>query len=308
MSPASVKTDVEIDGIHLQVSNLDKVLYPGTGFTKGQVIDYYARIAPVMLPHLAGRPVTLKRYPNGVEGEAFYEKNCPSFRPDWMPVIPMLVSSKTKKPIQFCHLDQRAALVWTANLAAIELHPNLQREPDLESPTHIVFDLDPGPGADIITCCKVGFLLRDLFEKLGLQSFAKTSGSKGLQLYIPLNTPTTFDETGDLALAFAQLLEKSHPDLVVSQQNKELRPNKVLIDWSQNSRHKSTVAVYSLRARERPTVSTPVTWDEVDDALTSGDPLQLKFETDDVLARVDKLGDLFAPVLELKQQLPSLGT
>lgn len=307
MSPASVKTDVEIDGVHLQVSNLDKVLYPGTGFTKGQVIDYYARIAPVLLPHLAGRPVTLKRYPEGVEGEAFYEKNCPSFRPKWMPVIPMLVSSKTKKPIQFCHLDQRAALVWTANLAAIELHPNLQRSPDLDTPTHVVFDLDPGPGADIITCCRVAMLLRELFDRLSLQSFAKTSGSKGLQLYVPLNTPATFEQTGDVSLAFAQLLEKQQPDLVVTQQNKELRPNKVLIDWSQNSRHKSTVAVYSLRARERPTVSTPVTWDEVDDALASEDPLRLKFETDQVLERVERWGDLFAPVLELQQELPSFG-
>ena len=305
MSPASVKTDVEVDGVHLQVSNLDKVLYPGTGFTKGQVIDYYARIAPVLLPHLAGRPVTLKRYPEGVEGEAFYEKNCPSFRPKWMPVIPMLVSSRTKKPIQFCHLDQRAALVWTANLAAIELHPNLQRAPDLDTPTHLVFDLDPGPGADIITCCRVATLLRELFDRLSLQSFAKTSGSKGLQLYVPLNTPATFEQTGDVALAFAQLLEKQHPDLVVTQQNKELRPNKVLIDWSQNSRHKSTVAVYSLRARERPTVSTPVTWDEVDDALNSEDPLRLKFETDQVLERVERMGDLFAPVLELQQELPA---
>jgi bifunctional non-homologous end joining protein LigD len=306
LSPASAKTPVEVDGRTLTVSNLDKVLYAGAGFTKGQVIDYYARIAPVLLPHLAGRPITLKRYPDGVEGEAFYEKNCPKFHPDWMPTISMLVSSRTKKPIAFCHLTEPAALVWTANLAAIELHPGLQREPELDSPTHMVFDLDPGPGSDIVTCCQVAVWLRDAIGHFGLEGFCKTSGSKGLQMYVPFNTGVTFDDTRELSLAFAQLMEKQHPELVVTSQSKELRPGKVLIDWSQNVRHKSTVSVYSLRARERPTVSTPVTWDEVDDALAADDASRLRFEADDVLARVEEHGDLFAPVLTLEQQLPRL--
>jgi bifunctional non-homologous end joining protein LigD len=289
--------EVQVGPRSLKLSNLDKVLWPETGFTKGELIDYYARIAEVMLPHVASRPITLRRYPNGVDGQSFFEKNCPSHRPPWMPTVKM-------GDVSFCLLEEPAALVWVANLAAIELHPSLATKANLERPTSIVFDLDPGPGADVLTCAKVALLLREALGQLSLTSLVKTSGSKGLQLYVPLNTETSYEETKPFSLALAQVLERAHPKLVVTTQDKSVRPNKVLIDWSQNTSFKTTVSVYSVRARARPTVSTPVTWEEVEAAGEAGDAGALVFEVPAVLERVQRMGDLMAPMLTLEQRLP----
>ncbi|MEA2436062.1 MAG: bifunctional non-ous end joining protein LigD [Thermoleophilaceae bacterium] len=294
--------EATVDGRTLRLSNFDKVLYPKAGFTKGDMIDYYTRVAPALLPHLRDRPLTLKRYPNGVEGQYFYEKNCPSHRPEWVRTEGISTGRKT---IDFCVCDDLPTLVWLANLADIELHTSLSLTDPIERPTMMVFDLDPGPPADIVQCCQVSVWLREIFEPLGLESFAKTSGSKGLQVYVPLNVPeVTYDETKPFAKAVAELLEKQHPELVVSRMSKELRPGKVLVDWSQNDEHKTTVNVYSLRAKDRPTVSTPVSWDEVDACLEAADPSRLVFEHDEVLRRVERDGDLFGPVLTLVQELP----
>jgi bifunctional non-homologous end joining protein LigD len=300
------RVEVEIEGRTLSLSNLDKVLYPQAGFTKGQVIDYYTRIAPVVLPHLRDRPLTLKRYPNGVDAPFFYEKQCPKHRPDWVRTSPVW-SRHAKRTINFCVVDDLATLVWTSNLADLELHTSLARVPDVAAPVILAFDLDPGPPATIVECAQVAVRLREIFEHLGLESFPKTSGSKGMQVYVPLNTPTTYDVTKPFARSLAELLERRHPELVVSDMKKELRRGKVLVDWSQNDEHKTTVGVYSLRAKERPTVSTPLTWDEVEAVLRSGDPDDLVFDSAAVLARVAEHGDLFAPVETLEQELPRLG-
>ena len=295
------RVEVEVEGRRLSLSNLDKVMYPATGFTKGQLIDYYTRVAPVLLPHLRERPLTLKRYPNGVEGQHFYEKQCPSHRPDWVRSEPVGLRSKT---INFCVCDDLPTLVWLANLADLELHPSLSKVPEVERPTVMAFDLDPGPPAGIAECCEVALILRDALSRIGLECFAKTSGSKGVQVYAPLNVDgVDYDHgTKPLSQALARHLEAEHPKLIVSSQKKELRKGKVLIDWSQNDEHKTTVSVYSLRARERPTASTPLDWDEV----AAGDPDALVFEAPDLLERVEERGDLFAPVAELEQQLPEL--
>ena len=306
MSPASDKSEVIIDGRTLTLSNLDKSLYPD-GFTKGQMIDYYARIAPVLIPHLAGRPISLRRFPNGIDGQTFWEKNCPSHRPEWMKTAPIWLS-ENRKTVHFCLIEDLPSLVWVVNLASIELHPSLAAADDMQTPDSVVFDLDPGPPADIVQCCQVGLWLRDALAHLGLESVAKTSGSKGLQVYVPLNTPIDYTSgTQPFSLALSQLLERHYPELVVTLQKKELRAGKVLIDWSQNTWSKTTVSVYSLRAKAGHTVSTPVTWDEVESCLASGDAAQLAFETADTLARVAEHGDLFAPLLELEQELPRLG-
>jgi bifunctional non-homologous end joining protein LigD len=296
---------VEIQGKQLKLSNLDKVLYPATGFTKGQVIDYYAKIAPVLVPHLAGRPLTLKRYPNGVDSEFFFEKNATAHRPDWVKTAPIW-SEHNRRNVNYILANDLPTIVWMANLAAIELHPSLSLAKEINCPTMMVFDLDPGPPANIVQCAQVGMWLREIFEHFGLQSFPKTSGSKGLQIYVPLNTSTSYEETKPFAHALARLLEDQHRELVVSDMKKELRKGKVLVDWSQNDEHKTTIAVYSLRAREHPTVSTPVKWEEVEQLLKKKDPSVLVFEVEQVLKRVDKMGDLFAPTLELKQKLPKL--
>jgi bifunctional non-homologous end joining protein LigD len=301
----SKKTVVQIDGRTLSLSNLDKVLYPAAGFTKGQVIDYYVRIAPVLLPHLRLRPLTLKRYPEGVDHQFFYEKNAPMHRPDWVKVAPIW-SEGNRRNVNYVLANDLPTLVWIANLASIELHPSLSLAKDIDCPTMMVFDLDPGPPANIVQCSQVAFWLRDIFEHFGLKSFPKTSGSKGLQVYVPLHTPTSYDETKPFAHALARLLESEHPDLVVSDMKKTLRVKKVLVDWSQNDEHKTTVSIYSLRAKERPTVSTPVSWEEVERCLKKKNPDLLVFEAKDVLARVEKLGDLYEPVLNLKQKLPKL--
>lgn len=301
--PAS--TIVDVAGRKLSLSNLEKVLYPAAGFTKGQVIDYYVRIAPVLVPHLTGHPLTMKRYPGGVDQEYFFEKNAPMHRPEWVKTAPIW-SGSNRRTIHYILADDLATLVWIANLASIELHPSLSLAADIATPTMIVFDLDPGPPANIIQCAQVGLWVRDIFTHFGLESFPKTSGSKGLQVYVPLNRPTSYGQTKPFAHAVARLLENEHPGLVVSDMKKAVRTNKVFVDWSQNDEHKTTIAIYSLRARERPTVSTPVTWEEVESALKKKDPQHLVFESKDVLARVEKMGDLFAPVLTLKQKLPQL--
>jgi bifunctional non-homologous end joining protein LigD len=300
----SATTEVKVSGKTLKLSNLDKVLYPEVGFTKGQVIDYYTRIAPVLLPHLKDHPLTLKRYPNGVDDKFFYEKQSPSHRPAWVKTVPIPARGRT---IDFTLANDLPTLVWLANLADLELHTSLSKAKEITRPTTLAFDLDPGPPATIVECSQVALWLRDIFKELELESFPKTSGSKGMQLYVPLNNPkASYEYTKPFAKALAELLEKQHPKHVVSTQKKELRPKKVLIDWSQNDEHKTTINVYSLRAKSRPTVSTPLTWDEVEKILDSGDPESAVFDSDDVLARVEKHGDLFEPVIKLKQKLPEL--
>jgi bifunctional non-homologous end joining protein LigD len=295
--------EVEVEGRRLKVSNWSKVLWPKTGFTKGDLVAYYARIAPVLLPHLRDRPLTLKRYPNGVEGQHFYEKQCPKHRPDWVATSDV----RWSKPITFCLANDTATLVWLANLADIELHTSLALAGDIQRPTMMVFDLDPGPPADIVQCCEVALVLRGLFEGVGLTSVAKTSGSKGLQVYVPLNgDDVTYDHTKGFSRQVAELLEAQMPDLVVSRMTKSLRGGKVLVDWSQNDEHKTTVNVYSVRAKDRPTVSTPVSWDEVRACMEAGDASVLTFDTEQVLGRVEEQGDLFAEALALHQRLPAV--
>lgn len=298
------ETELEVGGKRLRVSNLEKVLYPKAGFTKGQVIDYYIRISPVLLPHLKNRPLTLKRYPNGVEAEFFYEKKCPSHRPSWVNTAKVW-SEGNQADIYFCMANDLPTLVWAANLADLELHTSLARFPKVKAPTMVVFDLDTGPPADLVQCCQVGIWLRKILKDFGLECFPKTSGSKGLQIYVPLNTPTTYEITKTFAKSIAERLEREHSELVVSRMAKILREGKVFVDWSQNDDHKTTVCVYSLRAKENPTVSTPVTWKEVEATLKKGDAQKLVFKSEEVLKRVQKFGDLFEPVLKMKQRLKS---
>jgi bifunctional non-homologous end joining protein LigD len=322
---------IDIDGKKLQLSNLDKVYYPAVGFTKAQVIDYYVRIAPAILPHLAERPVTLKRYPEGVKGSYFYQKECPEYRPEWLDTAPVCSRSRgaaapkehpgagsspeSGRPadafrnVNFCLVNDLPSLVWVVNTASIELHTSLSLGKDPLTPELVVFDLDPGPPATIVECAQVALWLRQIFDGMGLQSFPKTSGSKGLQVYIPLNTPVAYERTKNFAHDQARLLEGRHPELVVSNMTRSLRQGKVLVDWSQNDHHKTTVCVYSLRAREHPTVSAPVQWPEVETTAAAlgkhPDPGLLALETGQVIRRWQEFGDLFAPVLELKQELPS---
>lgn len=300
----AAKSQLKIAGRTVDVSNLEKIFYPKTGFTKGQVIDYYINISRYLLPHLKGRPVTLKRYPNGVEGFFFYEKQIPASHPEWVKTTN--IKRKDGSEINYCVFDSLPVLVWAANLADLELHTFLHRAPAIETPTMVAFDLDPGSSADIVLCCQVGLWLKALFSKLKLECFAKTSGSKGLQVYVPLNTRVTYEKTKAFAHAVAETLEHEFPETVVSKMQKTLRAGKVLVDWSQNDPHKTTVCAYSLRAKDQPTVSTPVTWAEVATALKKKNAKLLTFEVGDVLKRVKKHGDLFAPVLELKQKLPAI--
>jgi bifunctional non-homologous end joining protein LigD len=288
---------VLVDGRALKLSNWDKVLFPATGFTKGDLIAYYARVAPAVVPHLRDRPLTLKRYPNGVDAPHFYEKQSPSHRPEW-------VQTARVGSIEYTLAQDRATLIWLANLADIELHTSLAPATRPDSPTMLVFDLDPGAPADIVQCAEVALVLRGLFAALGLQSVAKSSGSKGMQLYVPLNSGATYAQTKPFARRIAELLEQRLPGLVVARMTKRLRAGKVLVDWSQNDEHKTTVTVYSVRARERPTVSAPVSWDEVQQCLDSGDPDLLSFETDEVLERIAREGDPFALLLSVRQALP----
>ena len=283
----SEKAELVVEGKRLAVSNLHKVLYPKPGFTKGQVIDYYIRIAPVLLPHLKDRPLTMKRYPDGVEGQFFYEKNCPVHRPKWVQTAKVW-SEGNQRIMHYCLANDLPTLVWAANLADLELHTSLPRKNNVERPTMMVFDLDPGAPADIVQCCQVGIWLRELLSKMKLKAFAKTSGSKGLQVYVPLNTAVTYDQTKGLSRSLAQGLEREHPDRITSNMSKAVRKGKVFVDWSQNDEHKTTICVYSLRAKEEPTVSTPVTWSEVETCLKKKKAELLKFRSDQTLARVGK--------------------
>jgi bifunctional non-homologous end joining protein LigD len=291
---------VEVEGRRLTVSNLDKPLYPG-GFTKGQMIDYYVRIAPVMLGHVRDRPLTLHRYPNGVDASSFFEKHVPSHAPDWVRTVEVPSTAtgsrgrSASESVEYAVVCDVATLAWAANLATIELHVPLWRVARRRTlpgpPDHMVFDLDPGEGSTMVDCCRVARLIDDALPDR--TTYPKTSGSKGLQLYTRLSGRPTWDRVRDEAHELARTLEGEHADLVVSNMRKELRRGKVLIDWSQNHPAKTTVAVYSLRAREEPTVSTPVSWDEVNRCIAAEDPGLLRFTSDQVLDRVEDHGDLF---------------
>ena len=297
--------EIEVQGRALRLTNRDKLMYPASGFTKGQLVDYYAAVAPVLLGHLAARPLTLKRYPDGVDGEFFYEKRCPAHRPDWVQTAPVW-SEDRRERIDYCLADDLPTLIWLANLADIELHTSLSRAPDLDIPTSLVFDLDPGAPAGIKECCRVALWIRELFDTLELVTVAKTSGAKGLHVHLPLNTHVTYTQTKPLARAVAELLAREHPKLVVSDMRKRLRDGRVLIDWSQNDGHKTTVSVYSLRARQEPTISTPLSWEEVAQAARRRREQTLSARPDELLARVEREGDLYAPMLTLSQTLPEL--
>jgi bifunctional non-homologous end joining protein LigD len=290
----------EVDGRQLSLSNLDKVLYP-SGFTKGEVINYHLRIAPVAVPHLRGRCLTFKRFPNGTELQGFFEKRCPQHRPEWVPVA--VGPGDRRGGVEYCRIEETAAMVWAGNMAAIELHAPMALAEDLDTPRAVVFDFDPGPHTDIGDCCEIAVEVREILAAVELEGWCKTSGSKGLQLYVPLNTPgATHEGASEFALAVGQVLERQLPKRVTTTMAKAARPGKIFVDWSQNAFHKTTIAPYSLRARPEPTVSTPVGWDEVE-ACADGD-VELRFEADDVLDRVAEHGDLFEPVLTLEQRLP----
>src|SRR6188472_135547 len=294
---------LDLGGRELSLSNLDKVLYPATGFTKGQLIEWYAQMAEVLLPHLRGRPLTMKRYPDGVDSGHFYEKRCPKHRPEWVRTA-RIWSDRHGEEIDYCLVEDLPTLVWAANLADVELHTPLSLASEIERPTAVVFDLDPGAPAGVLDCAQVALWIRGMFEQLGLSSYPKTSGSKGIQVYAPLNTGVTYERTKPFAKAVAETLEAKFGDRVVSRMNKADRAGRVLVDWSQNDRHKTTVSAYSLRAKEQPTVSTPLEWDELEAACEAGDPDRLVFDHADVLRRVDDRGDLFAPLLSERQELP----
>lgn len=301
------RVEVEVEGRRLTLSNLDKVLYPACGFTKAAVLDYYRLVAPVLLTHIRGRPLTLKRYPEGVSAPSFYEKACPDHRPPWVRTAEVSSSRSPAGTIRYCLADDLPTLIWLANLAAIELHPLLARvdHGSVHEPTLVVFDLDPGPPAGILESAQVACWVRELLRGLGLSCRPKTSGSKGLQVYVPLNTPHDYSATKRFSRDVAAKIVRAHPELVVDRQDKRLRRGKVLVDWSQNDRAKSTVSAYSLRAQPRPTVSTPLRWEEVESALRARDEGLLRFEAPEVVARVADQGDLFAPLAEERQHLPT---
>lgn len=303
MAAGRNKQQIEIEGRRVALTNLDKVLYP-SGFTKGQVIDFYIRAADYVLPHLKDRPITLKRYPDGVNASHFYEKDAPRYTPDWVRIFN--VPRRNGGEIRYIVIDDLPTLVWCANAANLELHPFLHRAPHLDRPTAVAFDLDPGEGTDVLTCARIAFWLKEVFDNAGLQSFAKVSGSKGMQVYVPLNSRVTYEQTQPFAKSLAERMQREHPDCVVSEMAKVKRPGKVFIDWSQNSDFKTTVAVYSLRAkRSEPYVSMPVSWDELRRAVRKNEVASLSFDPAAALARLEKLGDLWSEVLKLKQSLKS---
>jgi bifunctional non-homologous end joining protein LigD len=293
-------TSLKIGPREITLTNQSKPLYP-SGFTKGDVVDYYVRVAPFMLPHLKGRAVTLKRYPNGSTAPFFFEKNCNSSRPSWMKTVSIEGSTGTTN---HCLINEAAALAWAGNLAALEIHVPMAAARNPNRPLAMVFDLDPGEGCDLATCASLGLRLREMLEHLGLQSFPKSSGKKGLHLYVPLNTAANFDQTKNCARAIASLFEKEHPTEVTTNMSKKVRANKVFVDWSQNDFHKTTVCVYSLRAADEPMASAPVSWKEVGVADKKGNAANLLFAAPQLLERLEKIGDLFAPLLTLKQKLP----
>jgi bifunctional non-homologous end joining protein LigD len=298
------KNRTTVAGREVELSNLDKLMYPDVGFSKGQVIDYYRRVSRYLLPHVKNRPITLKRFPNGVKGKHFYEKDAASFTPKWVKIFPIERTSGDSA-INYILINDAPTLVWSANTANLEIHPFLAKVPRIDVPAMVVFDLDPGEGADILQSCEAALLVRALLERLNLESFVKVSGSKGIHLHVPLNTRTTYDATQSFARSIAQFLASEHPDWIVSEMPKAKRREKVFVDWSQNSIHKSTVAVYSLRAkRARPFVAMPVTWQELERAVKKGDASGLFVEPEAALEKLKKSGDLFSPVLRLKQRLP----
>ena len=300
------RAELEVEGRTVAVSNLEKVLYPEAHFTKAQVIDYYIRIAPALIPHLRKRPITLKRYPDGVNGFFFYEKQCPAHRPEWIKTTTVASERRESKKIDYCVLDDVASLVWAANLADLELHTFLHGAGNINRPTAMAIDLDPGPPADVRQCCRVALWLREMLEESGLRGFPKTSGSKGLQLFVPINTRVTYERTKAYAKHLADSLAEQHPQQVLARMERAARRGKVFIDWSQNDVHKTTICVYSLRAKPQPMVSTPVTWEEVEAGAKSRARGALAFTSAEVLKRVEKKGDLFAEVLKLKQKIPAL--
>ncbi len=307
-APPEIPADVNaytlrLGGKSVNLSNLNKVLYPGAGFTKRDAVDYYVRMADPLLKHLRGRTVTLKRYPNGAAGPFFYEKNCPVHRPAWVATA-NVASRRRESGVNYCLIQSQAALAWVAQLASLELHTSLAKSTDVTRPTMMVFDLDPGPPAGLLDCIPIALRMRDTLARLGLKSFPKTSGGKGLHFYVPLNTKCTFDDTKHFSRTVAELFEREDPERVTSVMRKDIRGGKIFVDWSQNDEHKTTVCAYSLRARERPTVSTPVTWAELEAALARRNADALIFEAHHVLARVAESGDLFAEVLTLRQRLP----
>jgi bifunctional non-homologous end joining protein LigD len=300
---ASLTTgELEVGGRRLAIRHLDRVIYPRSGITKGEVLHYYVEVAELILPHLRDRLLHMHRYPEGVAGPRFWQKGCPEHRPSWMPTAPVWSRDKGTT-IDYCVVNELAALLWAVNIGSLELHSSLHRRHDLHRPTALAFDLDPGEGVGILECCEVALRVRGLCHRLGLQTFPKTSGSKGLQVYVPLNLDATYVVTKPVARQLAEHLEAETPEQVVSRMSRAARRGKVFIDWSQNTEHKSMVCVYSLRAKERPTASTPVSWDEVQGALETGDAARLSFEMTDVVARIREHGDLFAPVLALRQEL-----
>lgn len=299
---ASKKRSFTIEGHDLELSNLDKVLFPAAPFTKGQVIDYYVRAAEYLLPHLANRPVTLKRFPDGVNGEVFYEKNAPAYTPKWVKTFK--VKRDSGGTINYILINDLATLIYTVNLANLEMHVFLAKTRALDTPTSMVFDLDPGEGMNVLDCGRLALQLKGVFDSLGLSSYPKVSGSKGMQVYVPLNTAVTFDSTSPFAKTLAQEFERHVPELVVSSMSKARRTGKIFIDWSQNSEKKTTVAVYSLRAKvDRPYISLPFDWREIQKAVSSGQPETLYLEPEEALARMQRKGDLFQPLLDEKQRL-----
>lgn len=295
-------SEIRVGRRTLKVSNLDKVLYPAAGFTKRDVLDYYREVSDALLPHLKDRPLTLKRYPDGVEEDFFYEKRCPPYRPDWVKTTSVL-RKRDRKYIEFCVVNDVASLLWVVNLASLELHVSLAKGRAIDKPTALVFDLDPDPELGVMGAARVALWVRKELDTAGLESFPKTSGSKGIQLYVPINSPVTYEQTASLALEIADVVGEKHPDEIVTKQAKELRRRRVLIDWSQNHDHKTTVSVYSLRARPTPTVSTPITWRELQAAVRAEDPEKLTFAPSDVLKRIARRGDLFEPVLKMRQKV-----
>ena len=303
-SGGPAKAELEVDGVRLKLTNLDRVLFPDTGFTKRDLIDYYAAVAPAILPHLKDRPLSMRRFPDGVEGESFWEKQCPSYRPEWVRTASVSSESSTRGKVDYCLVNDLPTLLWVANLACIELHVSLARATRRKTPDFMVFDLDPGPPAALLDCAEIAVLVREALSGQGLESFAKVSGSKGIQVYVPLNVRgTTYARTGAFAHALARAFEQEMPDRVVSKMRKDIRGGKVLIDWSQNSEHKTTVAVYSMRAKAEPSVSTPVGWDQVESALDDSDPDQLRFGPEEVVELLAREGDPFADLLESHQRL-----
>jgi bifunctional non-homologous end joining protein LigD len=301
--PGSQDVEVDVDGRRLRLTNLRKVLYPAAGTTKAHVLDYYARIAPTLLPHLHGRAMTLKRYPDGVAGPHFYDKHCAG-RPPWVDTLPMW-SDRKREDISFCRLDETASLLWSVNFGNLEMHPLLSVAPDFDTPTAVVFDLDPGEPAGILDAAEIALLLRDMLAGVGLESFAKSTGSKGVQVYVPLNTRVDFDASKTFARSVAEIMAGRLADRVTATVDKRLRAGKVLVDWGQNDRHKSTVAAYSLRAKlDRPTVSLPLDWQELTAAIDAAQPDEFLVPPQATLERVARREDTFAPVLSLQQRLP----